>query len=131
MSARKNEQLYVIYSEEERDDETNEPLYWSNELGWVDITDATKFTEDEKEVLTPPLSGKYIKFPRLGRVCVNTGYIVDLDNEEMVQHAKDALYEDLENASKHNEWDSWIQIEKTPEANEVDIPTFLIEEGEE
>jgi hypothetical protein len=128
---KKKGQLYKIYSKEEKDDETNEPLCWSNEMGWVDRKDATIFTEKQKEWINLPLGGMWEKYPRLGRVCVNTGYVVDLDNEDMVQHAKDALYEDLENASKHNEWHQWIQIEKKIDAKEVDIPTFLIEEDDE
>ena len=39
----------------ERDDDF-EPLYWSNEDGWVDIKSATRFTEHESIVLELPIS---------------------------------------------------------------------------
>jgi len=32
---------------------------------------------------------------RLGRIEVNFGYVVDLDDEEMVDHAKEAIREDI------------------------------------
>lgn len=69
---------------------------------------------------------------RLGRVAINTGYIVDLDNEEMVQHAKDSLYEDIYNAIvKSNEIFNYIVIEQNMDAKEEDIPSFLLDEDDE
>ena len=35
------------------------------------------------------------KAPRLGKVHIDLGYYVDLNDQSMVQHAKDCLYEDL------------------------------------
>lgn len=64
---------------------------------------------------------------RLGRVAINSGYIVDLDDDEMVQRAKDALYEDVDNAVKYNEIYNWIEIEQDVDAKEKDISTFLLE----
>jgi hypothetical protein len=43
---------YRIKSIVERDDITNQPLYWSNEDGWVDKGSATVFSKEE--YLTTP-----------------------------------------------------------------------------
>jgi hypothetical protein len=68
---------------------------------------------------------------RLGRVVIH-GYTVDLDNEEMVEHAKTALYEDIMNAVKFNEVGNYIYIEKErPVLKAEDIPEFLKDEEEE
>ena len=32
-------------------------LFWSNEMGWVDIQDAEIFTKEEREKLRLPLDG--------------------------------------------------------------------------
>jgi len=70
------------------------------------------------------------KKQRLGRVCVETGYVVDLDNPDMVQEAKDCLYEDIMNAVKYDEVSAWIHIIPDPNASAGDIPEFLLPEGE-
>ena len=64
---------------------------------------------------------------RLGRVQISHSYVVDLDNQEMVEHGKEALFEDLMNAVKFDELWSNIQVEKDPEASENDIPEFLLD----
>ena len=64
---------------------------------------------------------------RLGRVQVHS-YVVDLDNEEMVQHAKDSLFDDLTN---HSEVYSFIDVVEDPDANEGEIADFLKEETED
>lgn len=70
---------------------------------------------------TPKPIGK----KRLGKVVIDIGYVVDLDNEGMVGDAKDALYEDVMNAVKFNEVDCWIKVIDAPDAKEEDIPEFL------
>lgn len=65
---------------------------------------------------------------RLGRVCINHSYVVDLDNPDMVQEAKDCLYEDLMNAYKYNEFGDNIDVVEDKTASEEDIPEFLLEE---
>jgi hypothetical protein len=65
---------------------------------------------------------------KLGRIVIDIGYIVDLDNEDMVWHAKDAMMEDISNIYKYDEFADWMQIEDAPEdATEEDIPAFLTE----
>jgi hypothetical protein len=67
---------------------------------------------------------------KLGRVILKSPYVVDLNNREMVDAAKIALYEDVMNAVKYNELHTWIDIIEDPDANEEDIPEFLIDEDE-
>lgn len=64
---------------------------------------------------------------RLGRVQVHS-YVVDLDNEEMVDHAKECLYDDL---SHHSELWSFIDVVEDPNADEGEIPEFLTEDHED
>jgi hypothetical protein len=68
---------------------------------------------------------------RLGKVTINLEYVVDLDNEDMVTYAKDALYEDLMTAYTYNDIGDWIKVEEAPEASENDIPEFLLPEEED
>ena len=69
---------------------------------------------------------------RLGRVTIEHGYVVDLDNEEMVEQAICCVYEDLLQAYKSNEIEHWIGKEEAdrfnPAYSEDDIPDFLIED---
>ena len=39
--------MYVIRSTVEKDDETGERLYWSDQHGWVDISEASEYTQAE------------------------------------------------------------------------------------
>lgn len=45
---------FVIRSNDEADDETDEALYWSNVDGWVDRASATVFTLKETKHLDLP-----------------------------------------------------------------------------
>jgi len=69
----------------------------------------------------------------LGRVIIDKSiaYTVDLDDDDMVTHAKDAMLDDVDNAVKHNEVHQWMTVEEAPDAEEVDIPTFLLDDDEE
>jgi hypothetical protein len=67
---------------------------------------------------------------RLGRVHIGAGYIVDLDNPDMVDEAKECLYEDIMNAVKYDELDSYVDVMEDPTVNEGDIPEFLKHEEE-
>ena len=67
---------------------------------------------------------------RLGKIAIGIGYVVDLDNEEMVNHAKQSLYEDMTNSVKYREIYDWISIMKDGDFKEEDIPQFLLD-GEE
>ena len=72
---------------------------------------------------------------RLGKVEINYGYVVDLDNEEMVEQAEACLYEDLLQAFKFNEIEHWIGKKEAdrfnPAYSEDDIPSFLTEDDVE
>lgn len=68
---------------------------------------------------------------RLGRVCISLSYVVDLDDEVMVDEARECLYEDIMNIFKYNELHDHIDIVEDKRAKEKDIPDFLkIKENE-
>ena len=54
------------------------------------------------------------------------GYVVDLDNADMVQHAKDAIVEDIHSADTDSVAPSFDIIKKG-DFSEGDIPEFLLE----
>ena len=59
-------------------------------------------------------------------------YVVDLDNEEMIDEAKNALYEDLMSAYKYDEIYNNIDVtEEDKSLKESDIPEFLLETDED
>ena len=70
---------------------------------------------------------KKAKKMRLGRVCINIGYVVDLDNPAMIQEAMDCLYEDVANSVKYNEECSLIKVVIDPKFKKSDIPDFLLD----
>jgi hypothetical protein len=49
---------YIIRATDERDDETDEPLYWCNEWGWVGRESADTFDDQEG---TLPMGGVWEK----------------------------------------------------------------------
>lgn len=55
------QKLYYISGTNEKDPLTNEPLYWSNEGGWV-TENFTTFTEYEKKHYNLPINGKWVLF---------------------------------------------------------------------
>lgn len=64
---------------------------------------------------------------RIGKLMMSAEYFVDLDNDQMVQLAKNALVEDVYNAVKYEEVENWIGFIETPDATEQDIPSWLME----
>ena len=65
---------------------------------------------------------------RLGRIAADFSCVVDLDNPDMVAHAKDAIHEDVMSAVKHNEVLAWIkEVPTRVEDMEEDIPEFLLD----
>ena len=64
---------------------------------------------------------------KLGRICVDLNYIVDMDNEEMVRHATEALYEDLMQGIKYGDLANWIRVSEDKDAKEDMIPEFLLD----
>ena len=65
---------------------------------------------------------------KLGRISLDLNYIVDMDNDDMVAHATEALYEDLMQGVKYGDLANWIRISEDKEAKEDMIPEFLLEE---
>ena len=64
--------------------------------------------------------------PRLGRVTFNINYVVDLDNTDMVDEAKQCVFEDVMNAVKYDEVVNHIKVEYDPTAKHEDISEFLL-----
>ena len=65
---------------------------------------------------------------RLGRIEFNIGYVVDLDNEDMVAAAKEAIYEDVQNAANEGVRCNIIHNSKLNKMTEGDIPSFLLDD---
>jgi len=49
---------------------------------------------------------------RVGRVFLNIEYFVDLDNEEMVQAAKEMIRDDVTDMVKYNTYNGYIEHEE-------------------
>lgn len=63
---------------------------------------------------------------RLGKVKIELEYVVDLDNDDMVNDAKNALYEDLMAAYKYDGLYNLIEVTGEDKfLNEENIPEFL------
>ena len=68
---------------------------------------------------------------RIGYVELTVRYAVDLDDKDMVQEAKDCIYDDVTNMVKYDETGSWISVgRRDPKLTRADIPDFLLEEAE-
>lgn len=67
---------------------------------------------------------------RLGRISIHPGIVVDLDNEDMVDQAKQNILEDIDNMVKYNEGDHWITAEEEPGLTIDDIPENLWDDGD-
>jgi imidazoleglycerol phosphate synthase glutamine amidotransferase subunit HisH len=68
------------------------------------------------------------QIPKIGRVYFCHEYFVDLNNTDMVQEAKECLYEDIMSMVKNQEVYECIGTGEAPEATYNDIPEFLKEE---
>jgi len=64
---------------------------------------------------------------KLGRVTLDINYIVDMDNEDMVKHAIESLYEDLMQGVKYGNITDWIDVVEDKNATEDMIPEFLLD----
>ena len=65
---------------------------------------------------------------RLGRVTIDLGYVVDMDNLEMVEHAKRCIYDDVMTADVNQELQQWITVLPDKKATKGEIPEFLLED---
>jgi len=66
--------------------------------------------------------------PKYKRVILDLGYVIRAGDDQMEQHAKESIYEDIMNLIKYNEVFDAITIIDAPDAKEEDIPEFLLEE---
>ena len=77
------------------------------------------------------MSARGVVIMRLGKVYISTKYVVDLDDESMVDEAKTCMFEDITNAVKYNELMDWIKVKEDSNLLEEDIPDFLKNDGTE
>lgn len=66
--------------------------------------------------------------PKYKRVILDLGYVIRAGDDQMEQHAKESIYEDIMNLVKYDEVFDAITIIDAPDAKEEDIPEFLLEE---
>lgn len=64
---------------------------------------------------------------KLGRVHLDINYIVDMDNQDMVEHAIESFIEDLMQGIKYGNVTDWIDVAEDKNATEDMIPEFLLE----
>jgi hypothetical protein len=67
------------------------------------------------------------QIPKIGRVYFCLEYFVDLNDNDMVEHAKDSLFEDIHSLVKYQEVYECIGVQESPEHNYDDIADFLKE----
>jgi hypothetical protein len=72
-----------------------------------------------------------MKKQNLGKLVIDLGYVVDLNDEKMIELGKDCLYEDLMALVKNNEIYDAIRLINSPESNPSDIPEFILTETTE
>lgn len=65
--------------------------------------------------------------PTYKRVTLDLYYVVRAGDDDMIQHAKDCLYEDIMSAYKSDTLFDCIRVVDSPDAKEKDIPEFLLE----
>lgn len=72
---------------------------------------------------------------RIGTVSVSVRYVVDMDDEEMVDQAKECIYDDLVQMLVKNpgleEFYAALKVECNPVLTESDIDDFLVESAED
>lgn len=66
---------------------------------------------------------------RYGKVEFKISYVVDLDDQIMVDDAKQCVFEDVMNAVKYDEVVNYIDAAEDPTAKAEDVPEFLREEN--
>lgn len=64
--------------------------------------------------------------PAFKRVVLDLHYVVRSGDDEMIQHAKDCLYEDIMSLYKSDALYDCIRVVDAPDAEEDDIPEFLL-----
>jgi len=68
---------------------------------------------------------------RLATVSVNFSYVVDLDNQAMVDEAIDCLWDDIQAMVIHNpeDFETALNFTEDIQLKKSDIPSFLAEGG--
>lgn len=61
-----------------------------------------------------------------GKVEFTVSYVVDLDDKDMVEDARQCVFEDVMNAVKYDEVANQIKVKADPAAKPEDIPEFLL-----
>jgi hypothetical protein len=74
---------------------------------------------------------KQSEIMRIGRVIFRISYVVDLDNPDQVELAKDYILEDLTNAVKFSEETGYIGQEEDSTLTEKDIGSAIKEYSDE
>jgi hypothetical protein len=64
---------------------------------------------------------------RFGKVEFMIGYIVDLDNKDMVELAKDYIVEDINVCVKYNDTYNYIDMVEDSSLTEDDIPQCIVD----
>lgn len=65
----------------------------------------------------------------LAKLTIDLGYVVDINDPDMIEHARNAFYEDIMSMVKYNELGDAIEVgEPDPTLSEEDIPSFLYDE---
>ena len=59
------EDEYVILCMSPQLGDEEEDLYWSNEMGWVSLAGATRFSKEESTNLRKPLDGQWINLTQM------------------------------------------------------------------
>lgn len=66
--------------------------------------------------------------PKMGRVVIDLGYVVYLDDAKMIARAKRNFYDDIMNLIKNDEIFGCIDAIADKNATEEEIPEFLLPE---
>jgi len=64
---------------------------------------------------------------RYGRVTFSISYVVDLDDAEMVDDAREYVAQDVADTLRHCDTEHWISVEPDPTATENDIEECLLQ----
>jgi hypothetical protein len=68
----------------------------------------------------------------LARLVIDLSYVVDVNDPDMIEHARSAIYEDVYNLIKTDELAEAITLQDVdPTLTEEDIPEFLLEGQDE
>ena len=65
----------------------------------------------------------------LAKITIDLGYVVDINDPDMIEHARNAFYEDIMSMVKYRELGDAIEVgEPDPSLSESDIPSFLFDD---